>query len=644
MTLFIDKIVDRNIKKLNIIKNGTINNSSPKVNDIIPNLNIQLKEHQKSLIYACIELEKTSHISQITSDNIHYQSNIGIIGDSVGSGKSISVLGLICIKPKLDDYIFPNEYTVHESWGIISYNCNIKSTNIHSNVILVPHSIINQWETYIMNYTKLSYIKINSTKSCGFTKEKIESSDIILISNNFFSNFIDCLILLYGNISLLFDRFIIDEADNIKFGVNSHIKSRFTWFITSSLDNLLFPTGRYFIPKSLKSYNHTISLTHYDLDYIQLKGLHYKNFIRSLFEKISTSSEDFILLMEYLCLKNADEYIAQSFELPKPNILLYKCLTPYSINFLSNITNSDTINKIRNDLITYINANDISSLKEKLGFKVESCENLSNMITFNLKKNLENENKHYAYIESLDIDDDIEKNERLQKISNKIKELESSITNVLERVNIEKNDTCPICFDKLTKPVCNVSCCHNLFCLSCITGYFNSKINKIGECPYCRTKIGFEGITIIEDNIDNINNDNNILLNKEKYLIKLISENNSKKWLVFSEFDATFNSLNELLLKNNIIFSKVCGSASHIDNTIRNFDNGLIQVLLLNAVHFGMGLNLEMATDVLIYHKLSYEIEKQVIGRAQRPGRNNTLNIHYLCHDNEFEYYNTRIF
>jgi SNF2 family DNA or RNA helicase len=55
-----------------------------------------------------------------------------------------------------------------------------------------------------------------------------------------------------------------------------------------------------------------------------------------------------------------------------------------------------------------------------------------------------------------------------------------------------------------------------------------------------------------------------------------------------------------------------------------------------------MGLNLECATDILIYHTLNQELERQVIGRAQRPGRSSPLNIHLLCHDNEMNIYQER--
>jgi SNF2 family DNA or RNA helicase len=55
----------------------------------------------------------------------------------------------------------------------------------------------------------------------------------------------------------------------------------------------------------------------------------------------------------------------------------------------------------------------------------------------------------------------------------------------------------------------------------------------------------------------------------------------------------------------------------------------------MNTQHFGSGLNLENTTDMILFHKFDTESEKQVIGRAQRYGRNEPLNVHYLLYENE---------
>jgi hypothetical protein len=77
------------------------------------------------------------------------------------------------------------------------------------------------------------------------------------------------------------------------------------------------------------------------------------------------------------------------------------------------------------------------------------------------------------------------------------------------------------------------------------------------------------------------------------------------------------------------------GSVSHINNVINDFTNGKINVVMMNAQHYGSGLNLQMATDIIIYHEMPKELETQVIGRAQRLGRSEPLIVHYLLHENE---------
>ena len=47
--------------------------------------------------------------------------------------------------------------------------------------------------------------------------------------------------------------------------------------------------------------------------------------------------------------------------------------------------------------------------------------------------------------------------------------------------------------------------------------------------------------------------------------------------------------------------------------TIENFKNGEITVLMLNAKFYGAGMNLQMATDIVIYHRFSKEMEEQII-------------------------------
>ena len=51
---------------------------------------------------------------------------------------------------------------------------------------------------------------------------------------------------------------------------------------------------------------------------------------------------------------------------------------------------------------------------------------------------------------------------------------------------------------------------------------------------------------------------------------------------------------------------------------------------MLNAKYYGSGLNLQMTTDLIMYHKMDKNTKIQIIGRAQQVGRNSQLIIHKL--------------
>ena len=117
--------------------------------------------------------------------------------------------------------------------------------------------------------------------------------------------------------------------------------------------------------------------------------------------------------------------------------------------------------------------------------------------------------------------------------------------------------------------------------------------------------------------------------------MEIIKGKKNGRFLVFSAYDETFNDIIKEFNKSNIKHSSILGGISHINNVINDFTDGKINVLMMNAKHYGSGLNLQMATDVVLYHEMPKELETQVIGRAHRLGRKDSLVVHYLLHENE---------
>ena len=214
--------------------------------------------------------------------------------------------------------------------------------------------------------------------------------------------------------------------------------------------------------------------------------------------------------------------------------------------------------------------------------------------------------------------------EQVKNLNFKLESLKSRISNVSEK-------ECPVCAQKVTNPAMT-PCCKNVFCFQCMAMALSYSPNK--ECPLCRTKVDISQMVAIKNGIveDNTDNEDKLPI-KIDCLMNLIKSKPNGRFLVFSEYDNSFVKVANTLNESNIRWSKLCGSSGHITNVINQYTENKIKVLLLNAKHYGSGLNLQMTTDIVLYHRMSEDLEKQVVGRGQRLGRTSTLNVHYLCYE-----------
>ena len=162
-------------------------------------------------------------------------------------------------------------------------------------------------------------------------------------------------------------------------------------------------------------------------------------------------------------------------------------------------------------------------------------------------------------------------------------------------------------------------------------------MNNQGTCPFCRSKITLNELTVMENNLKNIKKkeEENELKSKNDNLIRIIQNNKEGKFMIFSNYLETFYNIQNHLKKNKIKFGILSGTDKNIKKIINNFEKGKINVLMSNVNN--EGLDLHMISDIIIYHKVKEEIEENVISRAHRLGRKTPLNVHYLYYENEFE-------
>jgi superfamily II DNA/RNA helicase len=121
---------------------------------------------------------------------------------------------------------------------------------------------------------------------------------------------------------------------------------------------------------------------------------------------------------------------------------------------------------------------------------------------------------------------------------------------------------------------------------------------------------------------------------KKEALLKLVTETTGR-FLVFNRYDNPFLEIEGELLQRGIRVATVKGNKDHISNTLKQFEKGEIQVLLMNSMQAGVGMDLKSATHIVLMHAMKLEEEKQIIGRAIRLGRTEQLNLVRLLHEGE---------
>jgi SNF2 family DNA or RNA helicase len=325
-------------------------------------------------------------------------------------------------------------------------------------------------------------------------------------------------------------------------------------------------------------------------------------------------------LFNKIIIKNDDTYVTNSMALPQLNQIIINCDTPIGIRMISEFVTSDIINMLH--------AGNIKDAILKLNCNIDTDDNIINVIKNKLEKDIHNRKLELEYMDRLLPSDRRSHDESIKKLKDKITSLETRLKNITDKIKSLENDSCPICLDDIKTPAL-IPCCNNLFCLQCLAVIHNKR------CPMCRNPFTMKDLHIIHNEIIKTDKIEKKLLSKKENLINIIKKKVNGKFLVFSNYENTNDNIGKILADENISFSKLAGNINVINNTIEKFKNGKIKVLLLNATNYGSGLNLQMASDIIIYHEMTTELQTQIIGRSQRMGRTEQLNVYYLIHDNE---------
>jgi len=607
-----------------------------KLLDTPSDIKVSLRQHQRAML-SKMELAEEEGITgrQVFNETIF--TNIGILGDRVGVGKSLMVLSHIARMKTKQNMIYNNtsQYNSPNFFSIKQYKVKDLSS---STLIVVPHNLFRQWQDYIETQTSLTPCIIK-TKTPFMTPEAeaklakdILRSDFTIVSNTIFSPFM----AFCKKTNLEWKRVFIDEADSIHIvSTTPRIKAGFIWFITASWANILFFRDVRFTTSHVthsKNYafhsqvgkwlkkemgNHLDSNYYYGT-YFNMRSYNYFK------DYISTHP-----LRGNIVLTSDPDFLESSIKMPLIRERIIECLASVSSMVVGGLINENVKN--------LLHAGDIKGALQALGANEDDNISIIQAVNYQRQKELDNYKKTLSFKETLEYATPQAKETALKNLRDKIKSLEDQIKSLHDRIKNVAQELCGICYDD-PDPATITPCCNQIFCGRCIL----TSMEKNPDCPMCRSPISGKKLMMIGNTLTIKATDTNKMvededkpLKKPEALLKLIRETPTGKFLVFSRYDNPFTQISAACAAEGISVREVKGNKDVINATLNAFESGDVRVLFLNSQHSGAGLNIISATHVVLLHAMTAEEQKQIVGRAYRLGRTADLNLIKLLHPGE---------
>lgn len=629
MTTHVRIFDDRHIFNIHELTEASASSSQPS------STRIQLKAHQLTLLQRCKELEKgeLSVAAQLPStpvDNVAYRvkTDIGIIADKTGSGKSFVIMALVTdsddtreTTPTSSNMVLR---TVTKSYAMdrISLTSEFYKRTSGTSVLVIPHNLAGQWSQYVHLYDNdLKHVMLSKAKHFeGLTAAALHSHTLVIVTTTFYSR----LAQLLKGINMQLKRVIFDEVDSMTMTSCEVLDSTFYWYVTASYLNLIYPRGYGRLDPVTQQYT------------ILADGLRSSGCIKNLFQSVMPTSRS---VLNTVIVKNNDNFVDASIRLPDSVVRVIRSKTPHSINILNGLVDRQVIQLLNADdvesAIRIINPTQRQSEENIVGILLDKYNRARhNLVTM----------RDYMMLH-MQFETDVQRDAEHARTNKKISDLEEKINTIKSR--IRDNDTCCICYDHIARKTF-LSCCSNSFCFKCI----NLWLSRAPVCPLCKSGVNMQSMLIVEnqDEIDALStsrpqqSNNNVLFDSDNYdkiqnlrhvLNEIETKHGRSKLLIFSSFDSIYEQIRTELNSMNRAYAQLKGTHMQISQVVDRYKNGDLDTLVINPKNYGSGLNLENTTDVLMLHKFDSEVDKQVIGRAQRFGRTTPLRIWYLLYANE---------
>lgn len=510
-------------------------------------------------------------------------SNITILSSPLGSGKTRSVCAFLA---KCGSSLFrTNKVCFYEaifSHGKTTSFVKGSESVYESTIIIVNSSIFRQWKDEL-DYWEVPTICYSSLFDP--LPDFQQNGKIFLVTIQHFPR------QQWNLLDAQMARIIIDEPDTLSIAHCPNFgHCRFLLLVTSTPQNLC------------KVKNH--------------------GFIRQMFCQMPKC------VLQTLTISHTEEEISKSIILPSPKQI--------KVYFQKNRIIDSVLGYVTPEIRKLLEEGSYAEARRALGAKAYSKDSIFDLIEKNIQKKMKQMQKTIN-ASKLILDSGMELSVELQQLYQKAlqyiennqntKELQTSVQNNLE-------SECSICLQQMEAPTLCPSC-YLHFCLECINEWMQTSFSRF-KCPQC--KIYISNNTLIHVQVDDtyslrksIPSDEKILSSREvalrHTLLEIQESDKDAKILIFCGSPSIMKKTNAVIERNDdILFSykNFKGNQRTRANILQQFkrEKGNCNILLLHSKMDSAGLNIPEANHIILCHRMTESVKKQMIGRANRPGRN----------------------
>jgi len=560
-----DGFLFEKLSVLNDVYNNTLiqNKNLPQVSVI----KTKLFPHQSRLVNG-MYLYRDKMTRGFLLGNQAVNGKIGILGDSAGSGKTLSVLAYLASQVAT----FPRitcELVTNSSKYFFSHQLHQISDASSTNLIIVPHNLFGQWKQEIADHTTMSYTPVETRRMLkgNDVAQTMLNGSFVLTTNKCYK-YVQEFAVQNG---IEWNNVFIDEATSIYINsADPPLRFQFLWFITNNWIPLLFKNAS--ISKSSLFYIKDRVKINPELERWLLNDnmSHYEGTLVS-----SAFFKDYLPFFHsfrgLLILRNSNDLITTSINLATPTIEMLQCRPNITLNSLTSYY-------LARNLEPNITSAKIPNLFQALNIPFNTVD---------------------KYCE----------------------EQPQAKHNLIHR-KTEENE-CVICLEQAEYPTI-VNCCYNLYCAKCLLK--NTILNS--KCPTCRDPIFTNNICCLKP----LTQEQLILSrSKTEVCLDLFKNNRDGKCIVYSSFDNIYYQLFEEIDKLGMKAERIENNLFSLLKTIRNFKEGTTNILFISNVDAIRGLSLPATSHLIFFHELPvYELKQILIHSAQRIGRQQPLKIIHL--------------